>query len=276
MAAHPRISVSGLCFPELSAVETIEVVAGLGVANTSLTGRKVRESGADKVAAAARAHGVRVVTTTGALGPGLRRADADADARHAAGGAGDAWLRDARRDVDNAATVGAGVVYGLTGPRPIADWDESAAAYRHAIAPLVAYAAERGIVLAVEPTSWLYADLTFVHTFHDALRLARPAGLGVCVDFFHVWTEGELRTELRDHGDAVAHVQLSDMVLGDRSLPCRAVPGDGGIPLEELVRWTLDGGYAGVFDVELNGPRVDVIGAAAAERAVTWLTRVLS
>ena len=266
MPAHPRISVSGLCFPELSAVETIEAVAGLGVTNASLTGRKVRESGAEAVAAAARRHGVRVVTTTGALGLDLRPG-----ADVAAG------LRTAEEDIDNAACLGAGAVYGLTGPRTSADWAVSATAYGQAIGGLVEYAAGRGIVLAVEPTNWLYADISFVHSFHDALRLARPAGMGVCLDLFHVWTEGELRAELLKHGDAVAHVQLSDMVLGDRALPCRAVPGEGGIPLAELVQWVLEAGYPGVFECELGGPRIDAIGAlAAADRAVTWLSTLLS
>ena len=39
---HPRVSVSGLCFPELSAADAIEAIAGLGVANTSITGANAR------------------------------------------------------------------------------------------------------------------------------------------------------------------------------------------------------------------------------------------
>lgn len=266
MPAHPRVAVSGLCFPALSAVETIEVVAGMGVTNTSLTGRKVRESGADIVAAAARRHGVQVVTITGALGLDLRPG-ADLAAQ----------LRTGRDDVDNAARLGAGAVYGLTGPRLTADWEVSAAAYGQAIGGLVEYAAGRGIVLAVEPTNWLYADVSFVHSFHDALRLGRLAGMGVCLDLFHVWTEGELRAELLEYPDSVAHVQLSDLVLGDRALPGRAVPGEGGVPLAELVRWVLDAGYPGVFDCELSGPRIDAIGArVAAGRATTWLSSLLT
>ena len=71
---HPRVSVSGLCFPELSALDALEAIAGLGVANTSMTGAKARESGAGAVAAAARRHGVKIVTTTGALGLDLSSA----------------------------------------------------------------------------------------------------------------------------------------------------------------------------------------------------------
>lgn len=269
MSAHPRVSVSGLCFPELSALDTLEAVAALGVTNASLTGAKVRAAGAEAVAAASRRHGVRVVTTTAALGLDLRPgAGADAVA---------AQLREARVDVDNAAAVGAGTVYGLTGPRPGADWDAGAAAYADAVTELVDHAAGRGVTLAVEPANWLYADLTFVHTFHDALRLARRAGVGVCLDLFHVWTEGGLRAEIAANADAVVHVQLSDMVLGDRTLPCRAVPGDGDVPLASLVGWLLEAGYQGVFDCELSGPRIDALGTrTAAARSAAWLTGLLT
>jgi sugar phosphate isomerase/epimerase len=52
-------------------------------------------------------------------------------------------------------------------------------------------------------------------------------------------------------------VQVSDYVLGDRGFPCRAVPGDGGIPLEEIISWILEAGYQGPFDLELFGPRIE-------------------
>jgi sugar phosphate isomerase/epimerase len=262
---HPRISVSGLCFPELSAVDALAAVAGLGAANASLTGAKVRESGAEAVAAASRRHGVKIVTTTGALGLDL-----------SSGRASGPSLRRAREDIDLAAAVGATVMYGLVGPRTSARWDASADAYVNAVGDLVGYAADRGLTLAIEPASWLYADLTFIHSFHDAILVAPRAGLGICLDAFHVWTEARLREDIRDHVGLIAHVQLSDMVPGSRALPCRAVPGEGGVPLEAIVRWLLDAGYAGVFDCELNGPAIDATGhLAAAAQTANWLDALL-
>ena len=225
---HPRVCVSGLCFPELSALDALAAIAGLGVANASMTGAKVRESGAAAVAAASRRLGVKVVTTTGALGLDL-----------SSGQASGASLRRAERDIDVAAAVGAGAMYGLVGPRPSARWDASADAYVNAVGGLVGYAADRGLILAIEPTSWLYADLTFIHSFHDAIAVAPRAGLGICLDAFHVWTEGGLREEISQHAGLIAHVQLSDMVPGSRALPCRAVPGDGDVPLAAVVGWLL-------------------------------------
>jgi sugar phosphate isomerase/epimerase len=262
---HPRVAVSGLCFPRLSATEAIEAIAGLGAASASLTGAKVRESGAGDVLVAARRRGVNIVTTTGTLALDLSSGQASA-----------ASLGRARADVDLAAAVGARVMYGLVGLRTTDCWDACADAYVNAAGELAGYAAGRGVTLAIEPTSWLYADLTFIHTFHDALLVAPRAGMGICLDAFHVWTEAGLHDEIAAHPGLVAHVQLSDMTRGSRALPCRAVPGEGDVPLAAVVRWLLDAGYPGVFDCELNGPAIDAIGHhTAAAQAANWLDKLL-
>lgn len=263
---HPRVSVSGLCFPELAAPDAIEAVAGLGVASTSVTGAKARAAGAAAVAAACRRHGVKIAATTGALAFGLSSPTAAAASRQRT-----------EQDIDLAAAVGATVMYGLVGPRTADRWDACADAYVNAAGELAGYAAGRGVRIAIEPTSWLYADLTFIHTFHDALLVAPRAGMGICLDAFHVWTEAGLREEIGEHGSLIAHVQLSDMTRGSRALPCRAVPGEGDVPLAAVVRWLLDAGYPGVFDCELNGPAIDAIGHhAAAAQAAIWLDRLLA
>ena len=41
---HPRVSVSGLCFPGLSATDAIEAIGSLGVTSASVTGAKARAS----------------------------------------------------------------------------------------------------------------------------------------------------------------------------------------------------------------------------------------
>jgi sugar phosphate isomerase/epimerase len=262
---HPRVSVSGLCFPELSATDAIGAIAALGAANASITGAKARASGTGAVVAAGRRHGVKIVTTTGALGLDLSSGQASA-----------ASLRRAEQDIDLAAAVGAGVMYGLVGPRTSARWDACADAYVNAVGELAGYAAGRGVTLAIEPTSWLYADLTFIHTFHDALLVAPRAGMGICLDVFHVWTEAGLREEISEYTSLIAHVQLSDMTRGSRALPCRAVPGDGDVPLTAVVHWLLDAGYRGVFDCELNGSAIDAIGHhAAAAQTASWLDKLL-
>ena len=261
---HPRVSVSGLCFPRLSATDAIEAIAGLGAASASMTGAKARASGAEAVVAAARRHGVTIVTITGTLALDLSSGQASAVS-----------LGRVRADVDLAAAVGARVMYGLVGPRTSARWDACADAYVNAVGALAGDAAGRGVTLAIELTSWLYADPTFIHTFHDALLVAPRAGMGNLLDAFHVWTEAGLREEIAAHAALIAHVQLSDMTRGSRALPCRAVPGDGDVPLAAVVQWLLDAGDRGVFDC-VNGPAIDAIGHhAAAAQAANWLDKLL-
>jgi sugar phosphate isomerase/epimerase len=263
---HPRVAVSGLCFPALSAVESIAVLADLGVTKTSMTSAKLLESGAAAVADACTEYGVDVVTTTALVRFDLS-AGADVEEQ----------VQRAREDIDRAAAVGATSVYTLTGPRVYPDWLANVDAYASLAGNVVDYAAARGIALAVEPTSWLYSDLSFVHSFHDSIALASRAGMAVCLDVFHVWTERELREDIKNHLDLICHVQLSDMQRGARSLPCRAVPGDGDVPLRAVVQWLLDAGYEGAFDLELSGPSIDELGhGEAAARSAGWLDALLA
>ncbi len=215
---HPRVAVSGLCFPALSATDAIEAVGALGVTKTSMTSAKLRETGTAAVAGACRRWQVEVVTTTGLIRFDLTRGADVAE-----------QVQRARDDIDLAAAVGATSVYTLTGPRRYPDWADNAEAYATLVRPVAEYAMTRNIVLAVEPTNWLYADLSFVHSFHDAITLAAAAGMRVCLDLFHVWTEGELRRDISNHVGLISHVQLSDMQRGVRSLPCRTIPGAGDV-----------------------------------------------
>ncbi|AZG45918.1 sugar phosphate isomerase/epimerase family protein [Gordonia insulae] len=263
---HPRVSVSGLCFPTATAIESIEAVARLGASTTSLTSGKILDSGAGLVAEAGRRHGVRIGTTTALLRFDLTPG-ADIDDQ----------LARARTDIDQAVTVGASTVYTLTGRRVLPDWDANVSAYADAAVGVIDYATSKGIRVAVEPTNWLYADLNFVHSFHDALLLGARTGIGVCLDLFHVWTEAELLEDIRKNIEHISHVQISDMTPGIRALPCRDVPGGGDIPLRHIVAEILDAGYEGVFDLELSGPNIDVAGhTEAATTAVAWLSEVLS
>ena len=72
--------------------------------------------------------------------------------------------------------------------------------------------------------------------------------------------------KLERAGPSPASVQVSDYVAGDKSFPCRAVPGDGMIPLERIIGWILEAGYTGGFDLELIGPRIDAEGRLEATR----------
>ncbi len=159
--------------------------------------------------------------------------------------------------LDAAAGVGARTVYLLTGGRGDLAWGRAAQRFCAMIAPCVAHAEAAGVALAVENASSLYADIHLAHTLRDTVTLAEMAGLGICIDVFHCWAEGDFEAMVQRALPRTALIQLSDYVLGDRSLPGRAVPGDGTIPLEAFVARTLAAGYSRGFDLELIGPRIE-------------------
>ncbi len=178
--------------------------------------------------------------------------------------------------IDAAAAVGARTVYMLTGGRGDLTWRHAAERFSEHVAPGVEHARQAGVALAIENASGLYADLHFAHTLRDTVTLAEMSGLDICIDIFHCWAEGDVEEMLQRALPRTRLIQLSDYVLGDRSLPGRAVPGDGVIPIESLVAQALAGGYPHGFDLELIGPRIDAEGRLeSARRACDVISAML-
>lgn len=172
--------------------------------------------------------------------------------------------------------LGARSIYFLSGGRGTLDWEDAARAFSAVIAPCVTEAKAAGLQLLIEPASPLHADLNIAHSLRDTIALAEMAGIGVCLDVFACWTEAGLRASIERAVPRCGIVQLSDYVYGDRAYPCRAVPGDGVIPLRRVLEWLLGAGYGGAFDLELLGPRIEQEGrAAAVARAADHIGQLL-
>jgi sugar phosphate isomerase/epimerase len=181
------------------------------------------------------------------------------------------------RAIDAAAALGMANVYLVSGARGRLDWEGAAARFAELIAPCREHAAAHGVKLMVETANLLNADIHIAHTLDDTIRLAEIAEIGICIDLGACWFEGGLAEKFRRALPATGLVQVSDYVLGDRSTPCRAVPGDGVIPLERLLGQLLDLGYQGVFDIELTGPRIMAEGHRDAFlRAAENLSKILA
>ncbi|WP_431231112.1 sugar phosphate isomerase/epimerase family protein [Mycolicibacterium psychrotolerans] len=177
------------------------------------------------------------------------------------------------RLIDVAASVDARCIYLLTGGRGALSWEQAGDAFGSAIEPCLREAEQAGISLAIENASALYADIHIAHSLRDTITLAEAAGLDICIDLFHCWAEADLAGLLHAALQRTRLIQLSDYVLGDRSLPARAVPGDGTIPIETFVAQALSDGYRFGFDLELLGPRIDAEGRLAAARRACDVVR---
>ena len=180
------------------------------------------------------------------------------------------------RAIDTAAALGATQIYLITGGRGQLDWEPAAARFAELIAPCLPHAAAQGVRLLVENASALNVDIHLAHTLPDATRLAETAGIGLCLDLHACWMEANLAANIARAAPLTGLVQVSDYVLGDRTTPCRAVPGEGVIPLERLLSTVLETGYAGLFDLELIGPRIVAEGPeSACVRAAEYLSNLL-
>ena len=90
------------------------------------------------------------------------------------------------------------------------------------------------------------------------------------------WAERNLTDTLTTGVDTIRIVQVSDFAVGTLSTPNRLVPGDGDIPLARILGELERAGYAGAFDLELIGPKIDEEGyESAVPRAIAALADLL-
>ena len=252
---HERLSVHSICFPGAGLGELAGYWRELGAHRVSLVSNQLFEP---SLPAALESSHCTLESITHPFLPGRHLEPRE-----------ESW-REARdtlaRVIETAHALGARSIYMLTGGHGSLNWEDAAEVFRSAIAPCVNQAREAGIALLVENSAAAYADTHIAHTLRDAATLAELAGVGVCMDLFACWTEAGLRESIVRAMPGCRLVQVCDYVYGDRSLPARAVPGDGAIPIRQILEWLLAAGYTGTFDIELIGPRIDAEGHVAAVR----------
>lgn len=251
---HERLSVHSICFPHAGIEELGRNWHALGCRRVSFSSLQVLEYGAQHVRNMLDAAGQRTETITHVFSPTLTPGPMAEEASRLA------------RTIEAAATLGARSIYMLTGGRGALSWEASAEIFANAIAPCRKLAREAGVALAIENTSPFFAHGHLATNLRDTISLAEIADIGICIDYFACWTEAGMQKLLARAMPRCVLVQVSDYVVGDRALPCRAVPGDGAIPWPAVLRWLRDAGYDGTFDLELLGPRMDAEGHMAAVR----------
>ena len=253
---HERLSVHQMCFAGLELAEYVRQCYGLNAQQLGFISPALLA--ADGLSTARRAlsnTGMQVQSIAHVFRAGHLTANKQS------------WQQDRNtlfQLIDIAAELNGESVYMLTGGHGDLGWKAAAECFSEAIAPCVERANSCGIKLAIENASGLYADLHIAHSLRDTITLAEMADVGICIELFFCWPEAGLQELIAQAMPRCHLVQISDYCYGDRSLPARAVPGDGVIPLEKLIAEILAAGYTGAFDIELLGPRVDAEGAEKA------------
>jgi sugar phosphate isomerase/epimerase len=256
---HDRISINPICFRGADFQVLSGYWAEVGIRRVSLWSEHIMAEGRASVMKALQVGHYQVETITHHFLESGHHLEPRQESWH---GPRERLMR----LIDDGQQFGARSIYVQTGGHGTLTWEEAAQVFSEAISPCVARAKAAGVFLLVEEVAPSRADFHIVHSLRDAVTLAEMADVGICLDIFSCWTEAGLEKSIRDAAPRCALVQISDYVFGDTTVPGRAVPGDGDIPLDRILNWILGAGYSGAFDLELVGPRIDREGHLAATR----------
>ncbi len=129
-------------------------------------------------------------------------------------------------------------------------WDTAIPAYRE----LAAFAAGHGARVALEPLNASIVNIeTAVWTLAQAMEIVRAVdhpAFGICLDCWNVWQNAGILDGIRQAGDRIFVVQISDWRT-PRSFEDRLVPGQGEIPLPAFLRAVRESGFTGAYSVEI-------------------------
>ena len=251
MSLHPRVAVNSISALRQTLAEDLALWADLGIAGMGIISPKLDAPGWDASQKTLRDAGVLVSSVS-------------------------CQPNQVAQSLEFAGGVGARTLYAVSGSAGGVPWEEAAARYCEAMAPLVTRARELGVRLAVEPTNPLRSDVSFVHTVRDAIDLARMAEIGICIDFYSSWYERGLADLARKNADLLTLVQICDYKIGTLDTPNRVAIGEGDIPIERMIAMMLDAGYEGVFELEILGPKIEAEGyRAPIQRSVERASEIL-
>jgi sugar phosphate isomerase/epimerase len=161
------------------------------------------------------------------------------------------------RILDVCSTVGADVLGVVPGNRRGLAVAEMERRTMDVLARLAPEAEVRNVTLALEPIHVPYFD--FLNTLVDADRLVREvnhSAVKILFDVWHLCHEPELYERIEETIDKIGFVHFSDWREPTRCHDDRLIPGEGVLPLREILR-TLDRcGYRGFYDVEIFSEEV--------------------
>jgi len=142
-----------------------------------------------------------------------------------------------------------GVVPGPSHGRSVERLDGLAVTALQELAP---HAAARGVVLALEPVRHPYLD--YLNSLEHADRLVRAAGhdaVGLLFDVWHLCHEPDLRALVAETAPRISLVHVSDWRQPTRCHDDRSIPGEGVLPLQQILLGLDRAGYRGFYDVEI-------------------------
>jgi sugar phosphate isomerase/epimerase len=121
----------------------------------------------------------------------------------------------------------------------------------------IAHEAERlGLRIALEPYQRESAELwSIASSIPEAVELVEDAGdppaLGIQFDVWHLWNTPSLYDDIALEIDRFAGVHICDIRDPTRGWADRALPGDGGANVPDILRALDAAGWDGLYDIEI-------------------------
>lgn len=256
----PRLSISQITTYRRSLREEAEAIAAAGLHGIGLWRTKISAHEDDTVAAVLNEFGVKPASLSWAGGftGSLRFSYEEA-------------LDDAIDAVQQAIQLEAENLVIVTGSQNGHTARHCRRTVKDAVLMLADTAADGGVRLALMPMHPRYQqDQTFLQGVDDTLALLdemKHPNVGFVFDTFQLWQTPRLLDRIPDLVPRTFIVQLSDSPVDPRSDMDRRLPGQGELPLPEIVQQFLSYGYQGLFDVQVWSedvwrlPQSEIIGA---------------
>jgi sugar phosphate isomerase/epimerase len=240
----PRISINEMTTYHWSLVEDVVGYQAAGVESIGVWRRKLADFGEERGVELLRESGLAVSSFscaggfTGSDGQTFREAVDDA--------------LDALR---LAAELRAGCLVVVSGARAGHTLNHARRMLRDALRELGNVGAQLGVAIALQPVHrrpierWSF--LNSLDAAAEMLAWCDHPNVGMVFDLFQFWRETDLCRRIPDVVRWIKLTALSDARAPARSDDDRRIPGQGDLPIAEIVGALESGGFRGVYDVQL-------------------------
>jgi sugar phosphate isomerase/epimerase len=170
-------------------------------------------------------------------------------------------VEDGVEAVHLAAAMDANCLVVYSGSRAGHTYNHARRLTRRAVRELAAVAATCEVTLAIEPVhEGCGGEWSFLHELDDTLAfldsLETPC-VKLVFDTYHLG-QGDLPwQQIRDVAPRVGVVHLADSRHAPQGEQNRCLPGEGRVPIREIIEALTAGGFQGFYDVELMGEDVE-------------------
>jgi sugar phosphate isomerase/epimerase len=160
--------------------------------------------------------------------------------------------------IEEAAALGAPMVVLVCGAEPRQLLADSRDQIHEGINNILPHAEKNGIKLAIEPLHPMYADtrsaINTMKQANDMAELIGSSSVGIAVDVYHLWWDGELELEIKRcglNGNLFAFHVCDWKVPTNDFLLDRGLMGEGCIDVPQIREWVENAGFNGMNEVEI-------------------------